>query len=48
MVVGNKGNNGVCERWLSVCGGFYVCGGPVYGDVKVVQSVVLFGLCREM
>jgi len=35
-VVGGMGDDGVCECGLPVCGGFNVCGGSVYGDVKIV------------
>ena len=35
-MVGGVGDDGVCECGLPVYGGFNVCGGSVYGDVKIV------------
>jgi len=42
------GNDGVCECGLPLYGGFNVCGGTVYGDVKIVQSVISFCFCCEL
>ena len=47
-VVGSMGDDGVHECGLSVYGSFYVSGGPMHGEVKVVHSVVLFGFCCEL
>ena len=35
-MVGGVGDDGVRECGLPVYGGFNVCGGSVYGDVKIV------------
>ena len=47
-VVGGVGDDGVCECVLPVYGGSNVCGGSVYGDVKIVQSVIYFYFCCEL
>ena len=47
-VVEGVENDGVLECGLPACGGFNVCGGSVYGDVKIVQSVISFCFCCEL
>ena len=47
-VVGGVGDNGVRECGLPVYGGFNVCWGSVYGDVKIFQSVISFWFCCEL
>ena len=47
-VVGGVGDDGVHECGLPVYGGFNVCWGSVYGDVKIVQSVISFCFCCEL
>ena len=47
-VVEGVGDDDVLECGLPVCGGFNVCGGSVYGDVKIVQSVISFCFCCEL
>ena len=47
-VVRSVWDDGVGKGGFSVYGGFYVCGGSVYGYVQIVQSVVSFRFCREL
>ena len=47
-VVGGVGDDGVRECVLPVYEGSNVCGGSVYGDVKIVQSVISFYFCCEL
>jgi len=42
------GDDGARECGLPVYGGFNVCGGSVYGDVKIVHSVISFRFCCEL
>jgi len=41
-MIGGEGDDGVCKRGFSVYGGPHVCGGSVYGYVKVVQGMAFF------
>jgi hypothetical protein len=39
-MIEGEGEDGVCKRGFSLYGGPHVCGGSVYGYVKIVQGVV--------
>jgi hypothetical protein len=47
-VVRCVGVDGVRECGFPVYGGSDVCGSSVYGDVKIVQSVISFCFCCKM
>ena len=47
-MIGGEGDDGVCKRGFPVYGGPHVCGGSVYGYVKVVQGVAFFCFCCEL